>query len=242
MFIHRISVFVRGLYGNRGLLENSPEAVATCRDCGTYRCRAGGNYFAGGRPRSAPGTSPIYSAYVDVVPLSESGAQEYDDVLNNGSNYRALTTVEISNPNSALTGRDYRELFTSEQLLTDAAQQLDVSADEVEAAIDVEQGTDEFIVTFTASGTSADAAQATAQAVTEAFRDALMDMNVNDASARLLITTSTPNPEITTNAGYTTSRMPTYAALATSPALLESVARAEGLAPRCTDRRHHGRC
>ena len=173
-------------------------------------------------------SDPQFQAYVDIAALSETGVADFQQAIKESSSYRITTTLEILNPTPGERGSDYRDLLTSDQVTNTVAGELDLPAEDVAAAISTAPVTNEYVITFSVLAESRQVARDLATQIITATRRAIQTTTAGPSSDRLLVSATSPNPDIVTNAAYTLSRVPTYVALATSPAVIERTARALG--------------
>lgn len=87
-----------------------------------------------------PSSDPQFQAYADIAALSEDGVADFQQAIKESSSYRITTTVEILNPAPGERGSDYRDLLTSDQVTNTVAQELELPAEDVSAAVSVEPG------------------------------------------------------------------------------------------------------
>lgn len=175
------------------------------------------------RPEPVSNVPAPYLASIDLTLVSEQGRRDLADRLSDLISTTAQAEITIDNPAADRSPVDYAQLLLSDPVREAAARTLDQEASAFDGRI--EATADPETITVTLEGDGRRAARQEMEAVIQAFREVVSTGNPMDASARILITTQTPNADVQTSAGYTESRMPTYAALATSDVVLAPTAR-----------------
>lgn len=181
------------------------------------------------RPEAIPANNLPFASNVEVTLLSERGRQLLADQIAQRVFTTVTTDLDIDGGDPDMSVVDYVQQLLADDV-TDAAAQLTEQDPQdlrsrVEATTQAETGT----VALTVSAASEAAAQQDSAAIIEAFRSSLEQGDAAENSSQVLITVTSPNPNLETDAGYTQSRMPTYAALATSEQVLSPVATAQNM-------------
>ena len=181
------------------------------------------------RPDAEPADVTPFASTVDLTLLSEKGRRDLADRLSDLTSTTARADLAIENPNPDRTAVDYTQRLLSRETRERAAAATDQQVEDFDGRITATANPETETITLTVEGVGSEATTQETEALIAAFDEIVGMGEPMDSTGEFLITTQTPNPDLQTSAGYTESRMPTYAALATSNAVIDPAARELGI-------------
>lgn len=180
------------------------------------------------RPGAVPSNDLPFASSVQVTLLSERGRQLLADQVAQRVFTTVITDLEIEGGDPEMSIVDYAQALMADDVVNAAAQVTEQNPLELGSRVEAAANAKTAKVSLTVSAASERAARKETEAIIAAFRSFLEQGDAMGASSQVLITVTSPNPNLETDAGYTESRMPTYAALATSEQVLSPVASEQG--------------